>query len=331
MKTRAATVLIGMLWWTSLGFSQIGGTTLGFTADLNGSAIRPIPGIPGAAIAGDPLAFDVALRIAVVSPKQDYAIAAGAEDGRVRLINLTGESPVMLSIEGVRDNPEAIVLSASGTAAGFYNAETRTVQLIGGLPVSPMLRQEFDVSAISGHPAILAVSDDARMALMKFTGDENVTSWAFSGSGASLLPVEQASAAVFMKSSSGSAADAIVTDDAARTVYWIRDIGGAEIRMPVLTVPDSDRSFSSVAVSDDGRRVLLADDYGTVAIVDLQTRLVGWANCDCRPLGLSHLEGNSIYRLNEPFASPMKAVDASSSEPQVLIIPVKTQPGPEHR
>jgi hypothetical protein len=324
-------VVIASFLMAPLGFGQIEGATLGFTTDLDGSAIRPIPGVPGAAIVGDRVEFESQFRGAVVSSGQNYAISVGMGNQQVQWIDLTTENPIIRPIDGTRPNPDSILLSASGTAAGIYYDEAKTVQMIWGLPGSPVVMHEFDTAGIPGRATMMAVSDDGGFALIKSVDGDNVTAWVFDPSGASWpLPLDRPSAAAFFPAHSGNGRDAIVTDDATQTAYWIRDLGGSAIRVPVITV-DSDRSFSSVVVSEDSRRAFLADDYGTVATLDLQTHFAGWANCACHPLGFDRLKGNSIYGLKGPTGEPMKALDASLPEPRILTIPSKPQTGPGPR
>ena len=65
--------------------SQIEGPKLGYMYDRQASLLRPILGIPGSALFGEPLSSD--LREAVVSPSQDYAVGVFGDDSAVGILN----------------------------------------------------------------------------------------------------------------------------------------------------------------------------------------------------------------------------------------------------
>ena len=68
---------VGMWSFVAPAFGQdsgaIGGFTLGFVFDGRSSSLRPLVGIPGAAVLGADLDTGVPLRHAYLSPRQNYA------------------------------------------------------------------------------------------------------------------------------------------------------------------------------------------------------------------------------------------------------------------
>src|SRR5215831_1047441 len=83
--------LLGVLFagiWTSGGLAHaqdpgaISGYTMGFIFDGRSSSLRPLVGIPGAAVLGPKLETGVDMRQAFLSPRQNYAVGL-TENGTV--------------------------------------------------------------------------------------------------------------------------------------------------------------------------------------------------------------------------------------------------------
>ena len=131
--------------------SQIGGPTLGFVYDQKVAAVRPILGIPGASFFGEPLASE--LKQAVISPSQAFAISISGDDDTVGILSLSAGTRTPLP--GAHRAPTKIALSPRGTSAVLGNRGH--VQVFSGLPATPSIAAEFD---LSDSPYSLAVSDD---------------------------------------------------------------------------------------------------------------------------------------------------------------------------
>src|SRR5215813_7222341 len=81
--------------------SAISGPILGFIEDPNGASIQPIRGVLGASVLGQPLVLGSEIRNAVISPKQDYALAVRTDSGEVVLIPLSSDPLRSDSLSGV--------------------------------------------------------------------------------------------------------------------------------------------------------------------------------------------------------------------------------------
>src|SRR5579884_2063173 len=68
------------------GLSKVGVPSMGFVYDGSQSAIRPILGLPGAAIVGAPLDPGFAVARAAVAAQRQFVLAASGDDGRARVI-----------------------------------------------------------------------------------------------------------------------------------------------------------------------------------------------------------------------------------------------------
>jgi hypothetical protein len=299
--------------------SGISGPILGFIPDGAGTSIRPILGIPGASILGNRLPLDVDIRGAVLSPKQDYAIAARGEDAQVIMIDLADSATVVRPLPISHPGADLIAVSPTGSAAAVYCHESKTVHVIGRLPQAPELISEFDASSIDGQAMSLAVNDDGTIALVKFVDATGPGLWVLASSGGPWrVSLDRPSAAAFFP----NRRDAIVTDDATRSVFLILDVDRAAIRVPLIYADENVTGFSSISASEDGRRVFLADaGSGQITIVDVETRTTVQASCQCRLAGLHRLNGTAIFRLSEPSLEPVMVLDASSDPPRIVVIP----------
>jgi len=315
----ASLVLVGLLGGSLHGQSSaVNGPILGFIPDERVTAIRPIIGIPGASTLADGFQLEMAVRGLVISPKQDYAIAARSEDGQAIVIDLRSEAPRISAMTGAQAGADIMSISPSGSVAAVYGNESKTLQLIGHLPEAPQLVHEFNASHIAGRGTSLAVSDDASVALVRFVDDDSVSLWVLDSAGASWpVAVDQPSAFAFFPNTT----DVIVGDNPTQSVFLIVDIRGAATQVPLTSTADAMNALTAVSVSQDGRRVFVADADGNVAVVDIQTRRSILLSCQCRPTGLYRLRGTSVFRLNEVSREPMMVLDASGDEPRIVVIP----------
>jgi hypothetical protein len=298
--------------------SPVGGPMLGFTPNVSGSIISPVIGIPGASLMVDHLTLDTDIRAAVISPKQNYALALRSDDAQPVAIDLTASSPQTIVISGARPAPALMALSPSGSAAATFDAETKTIQVITGLPQAPQILHEFSLGADAGRATSLHISDDGSVALIKLMGVDGTGLWALSASGSfSRLPIDQPAAATFFTNRN----DAIVSDNVAQRAFIIMDAGGAAAQVPLTAAIDGMQTFSAIAATDDGSRVFLADaNSGNIALVDVSTRRATLVDCGCQPSGFYRMKGGSVFRLMDASANPISVLDASGSQPRIVLV-----------
>src|SRR5215471_3188556 len=103
-----------------LGFAQaqdspVGVPVLGYAFDAGAGAIRPLRGIPGAALLGDPLDLGFSPSSAVIAPGQGFALAL-SQDGPVRVVSL-GAKTTALPLDGAIATPDRMLFSPSGASA----------------------------------------------------------------------------------------------------------------------------------------------------------------------------------------------------------------------
>jgi hypothetical protein len=299
--------------------SSINGPSLGFVSDDKGTTIWPLLGILGAAVPGKPLALPDSITNAAISPQQDYALAISTATGQPVIIRLDTPSLTSAPLVGGRSNPGLIAISPTGAGAALYEKNSRVLQLISGLPAAPHIISELDTSSLDGDVQDIAVSDNGQIALM-LVGNESRTLWTIQESGAmSTVNAIRPSHIAFIAHRS----DALIADDATQEVFLVRSLDQAPVRGPGVVLRGGDRHFSAVAASRDGGSLYIAQDGSDeISIVDLQTQETTVVSCQCRPTTFSPLKGSSVFRLNGLSNGPITVLDASSSSPRTLFIPL---------
>jgi len=299
--------------------SSINGPSLGFVSDDKGTTIWPLLGILGAAVPGQPVALPESITDAAISPQHDYALALSTSTGQPVIIRLDTPGATSAPIVGARSNPAFIALSPRGAAAAMFEKTSRVLQLVSGLPGAPQVIYEADTSTLDGDVQDIAVSDDAQIALI-LVGNESRALWTIRANGSmSSVSATRPSHIAFIANRS----DAVIADDATQEVFVLRNLDQTPVRTPGIVLRQGDRGFSAVAASRDGRWLYVArQDSEEISIVDLHTEETIVVACPCRPTTFSPLKGSSVFRLNGLSNGPITVLDASSSSPRTLFIPI---------
>ena len=288
---------------------------MGLVFDPASNAIRPILGIPGAAILGEPLELPLKLRKTAISPMQDYVLATSGEHNQVFLLSM-GRVPVTsVMIQGADRGPDQIVVSAGGIAAALYYKDRNRVQLLSGLPGSPRISAELYLSA--GRPLdALAVSDDGRT-LLAGMGDS--VYWVSPNGEAPILTGLHKIASIAL----GSNHTALVADNAGNQIHRVRDVTGAAEADLVAGPGQGISAPVAVAMSRDNQRAFVVNGKtGTVAILDLHAKTeIAKLSCACKPTGLDRLTGDDIFRLTELSSRPLWVLEAAAHRSRILFVP----------
>ena len=297
----------------------IAGPFLGFATDRGGEAIRPILGIPGAAIIGNRLDLGLGFRKAVISPQQNYALALRSEDDRPVIILLDADPPMMRPVTEELVAADEIAISPTGMSAVLYARSSGLVRLVRGLPEAPETIHEFDVTRIAGWPERMAVSDDGTLALLRFAEGSSSELWVADSTGSlwQAAFTSSSSMAFFPQSR-----DAIVTDDETQYVFLMLSVDGLATRVPLVSQIEGVTGYSAVAASRDARRIFVAGrESESIGVVDVETRTYTVVPCACRPEGLYGLMGTSVFRLNDSDGGLLAVLDASLPEAKIVVVP----------
>jgi hypothetical protein len=286
---------------------NVSGPTTGFVFDGAAHRLRPLLGVPGASLMGDPVASDVDLASAAIAPGQDLAIASTG-DGGLHVFRLSNGSLRERSVEGVSVVPERVVYSPSGTAAALYAA--RKAQILTGLPDAPTVAGTLDLEAT---PSSLALSDDGGYILFTAGGSLQLQS---AGGRRKLMDAADGAIAAFK----AGGLDAAALDSAGVGLVLFRDLAGSSQQTVVASPDDSTASPVGLAFSSNGRRLFVASASArAVASFDLQTGDRASVACSCALTGLAAM-GN-LLRLNELGTDPLWLLDAGAEELRIVFVP----------
>jgi hypothetical protein len=301
----------------ALASDPVGGPSLGFSPNADGTTVWPILGIPGASTLGQALNLGVEIRGAVVSPRQDYILALRTEDGQPIIRRLTSDPRDATPIDGTRRN-SVIAISPSGSAAVLYDNDSKVLQVLHGFPASPSIVFESDASSIAGDITALAVSDDASLSLVGFSNNGSGSLWAVSSAGSKFVSATYATSLSFIVNSQ----DAVVGDSAVGEAFLLQRIVDAPQRFALISPGEGVTGLSGIAVSDDGRFAVVAGGASAnVGIVDMQQSLRYVIPCNCKPNGVNRLTGTAVFRLNQPPDALVTILDLSSGKPRILVVP----------
>jgi hypothetical protein len=303
------------------GSGAIGGYTLGFVYDGRLSGLRPLAGIPGAAVLGAPLDTGGPVRGAFVAPGQNYAIAL-TDSGAVVVQFGSATDPPLVSPLGFDSSAASIVtLSPDGSAGAFYSGNEAVIRIVTGLPAAPAVVRCVQTAAISGTIRLLAISNDGAVLVAAVDGANNdaVVLLDAQGNGQTLTNSTHVSAMQF----SGGADNLLVTDDSDDTLSLIHDVSGAAAYELVADNTDGIAGPVGVNTSSNGNLVVANGGAANVVVFDSGGSQIGTYSCPTAPAGLSRLNGNSVFLLNGiSDNNPLWLFDGDSATPRVLFIPV---------
>jgi hypothetical protein len=100
--------------------------------------------------------------------------------------------------------------------------------------------------------------------------------------------------------------------------YLIREGGERIVIEPGFADP------IAVAITEDGKRVFVANASGEIAaaeLIDGGVSALTQARCDCAITGIQRLNGSAVFRLTEITRNPMWLLDAGKSELRTLFVP----------
>jgi hypothetical protein len=320
--TLRTTAVVGIA--STAAWAQVGAPVLGLLPDRG--LIYPVNGIPASASIAPALDFGAEFLQIAISPRQNYALVSTAASGAVLLAYPNGTTT---PVAGLSAYPDAVVLSPLGSAAVLWFASPRLLEIVSGLPGSPVVRQVnatflsgASSSEISGDvPTALAVSDDGAWgAGAWFSGV-----WGFGPNGEvrSLLPGDRVSALSFFAGREDLAA-------ATRNgIYSVSDVGGSAAISTLYTAQNSPSGLapspSGLGISTDNRRLLMTDRAGSVLTLDLVSSAATEMDCGCAPDGVFSM-GGSLFRITGLTGSVFRVFDAAAGA--VFLVPLAPDSGP---
>lgn len=248
--------------------TSISGPVLGYAVDGNG--VRPVYGIPGAALLGP--VVDLGGRVMQAATANEAGLVMAAlDDGRVVLFRGASAS----IIEDALPAPSRIAVSPRGRAALLYSEESRTIQIITGLTGTPKI---YEPLPLEWSVAAMAISDTGRGLL---AADDSLW-WAMPGR-----------SVMHMMRTPGTTAVAFFpgTNDVAFAhsgSLWTYRVG----------VTTAAGELSGVIALRAAGRALYAATPGGVSRVDLASGERMNVPCTCEVSELDPMRGGAVFRLN---------------------------------
>ena len=284
-----------------LADNEVQSPLLGYVYDSRVGAVRAIEGIPGASLLGSIL-DTVPIAGAAAAADQNYLLAITSNHEALLLTPGNGAISAQ-PIPGVTAPVDLFCLSPSGSSAALYNSSADLIMIVTGLPSSPTVTRA--IRNMGAPVDRLAVSDDGKLLLIALEGISPVLLLASGDQPAPIPVMGPASAIVFR----AGAHDALLVDTSGR----ITAVNHLDVSPEYQLVRDASAGTAAVDYSRDGRRIFAASGDGTIATYDLLSGESSNISCSCVPTGLYPLQGDSVFRLNEPSDPPLLLFDGQKN------------------
>lgn len=299
----------------------LSGPMAGYVFDNSANVLRPIHGVPGASLLGDPINFGMDAARVYVAPRQDSAFVIGV-DQSLHLFALNGGVPTEVSLGGITGLPVNVIYSPSGTAMALVSAGSARV--LTGLPNSATLSGSVKVVGATGFvstganrldilgPA-LALSDDGAYMLTIAQGSVRLLS--VQGQDRILMPARPDAQLAF----AAGGHDAAVMD-AASGLTLIRDTTGAAGTQLLAPFDEGLAGAVGVAFSQDKQTIYVASSAAkAVAAFNIPGASRTAIGCNCTPSTLVPL-GN-VFRLTDLTTGPLWLLDGTAATPRTVFVP----------
>jgi hypothetical protein len=281
--------------------------------------IRPIHGIPGAALLGDSLDPGFAFTSAFVSPAQNFAVVTPEGDSHLRLVEFEAGGVRVKTLDGAISAPDRIVFSPTGRAALLHSNDGR-LQMLTGLPHNPVAK-DLDSSALAAAPTIMAATDDGALAVLS-GGTEGAGPVLLRSDGsASQLALPDSTVSVSFRRNSHDLAAATSSGD----VYLVAHPESDPDYRIVYAAAGENADVIAAQFSADGTQILVAASSGALEAIELKTGNSTAVSCACRPSMLEPMQTRNVFRLTGGAGSPVMLLDASGPEPRVWFVPANTR------
>ncbi len=304
---------------------NLSGPVAGFVFDGPRRVLRPIQGVPGASLLGDPISFGINVAAVYMAPRQDSAFVVDT-DQSLHFFLLKNGVPTEVSLGGVTGMPERVVFSPSGTAAALVS--TGTARILTGLPGAPTLTGSLKVESLSmqmtsgahsfhSWSTPLALSDDGTYMLNVIQGSARLLS--VQGQNRHLMAAQSSALLAFAPGGH----DAAVMDSLTGLTL-IRDAAGTATPQLLATPDDGLAGPTGLAFSADKQAVYVASSTAqSVVAFNLAAASRTAIGCACTPSTLVPM-GN-LFRLTELTGDPLWLFDGTAATPRTVFVPARAE------
>jgi len=304
----------------SLAFAdeiQFSGIVTGFVLDASSSSIRPILGVPGAAMLGSPVAQDI--DAAEIAPSGDRAVVSKGR--HLHLISgLRSASPAWTPISGI-SKADKVTWNSAGSAATLYSSDTGALLLIRILGDGSLEELSQDVASLGSALGPILVDRDGRY-LVAMTASEPATLYVLDRQSAP-KPIAQFDRPGPM-SFAGKERDVLVADANRGQIVLIQDVFGAAGALSFGSLPDGVTTPVGLAVSPDETHAFVADKASKrIAVYEMGTRnVIDQIPLDAEPAFVKRFSRDSLFLLNSGASGnePFQLLE-TGDKPSVYFVP----------
>lgn len=291
------------------------GPVVGFLTSEAPVQIRAIRGVPGAAVASEPLPLPEGVSRIRVAPGHRYAILEFSESALPAILDLeNGGDP--LGIAGTMTRADAIEFSPLGRSAVLYSAAQERLQVLTNLPRESRMVRELPLAEASR----VAVSDDGeRLLVASSSGAVD-----FISPDGSAAPVFQASGLPII-AFLPNRGEAVVCDGERGEVYLLGDLDGARSRRLLAS---GLAGVSGIALSPDGSTIVaVAAEPGRAWLIDVASGAARTFGLAVRPEFLAALRLPGSFLISSRADEPAWLLIPGDGEVRAYFVPAVPKAG----
>jgi len=300
---------------------RVAGPSLGYSVERSG--VRPVTGMPGAALRGPAIDLGGEAGAAAASNEAGYVLAAIGGEGTVVLF--TGSAA---PLPGAMSAPDRIAVSPRGRAAALYNSKRSLLQVITGLPNAPVVKP---AAALPWKPGVLAVSDRGTVLAVA-----DGALWSVGGVSAPAsydLPGRLSSAGASYPKGPSRTVPALVQVGTFAAISFFPDRDDAAVSDGASiwvtrgsSITPLGEAPGAVAVRADKEFVFAAARQSIIRF-ELATGIRTETACDFAPTALDPMGAPGVFRLNDAADAPLYLYEGNRLEPRVVFVPEAPEGG----
>jgi hypothetical protein len=296
---------------------------IGFSIDSRGNSLRPIQGLPGGALLGNPLDLPFTLQSIRVLVSGNLAIAIDTSESHVvsLISGLRTGGLNATPVPGAIQNVDLVAVNQPGSAAVLYSKSTSQLQFLSGLPDHVQASDPITLG-VAGDVSALGVSADGSFVLVGVAGTEGASGGVYEaandpGAQPFFVAVASEPSAIALLHSDH---DAIIADRANNEIVLVRDIGGANQREWIAGERQDISGPAALRVI--GERVLIANQRTpSLNCIDLVTRASQVYPLMAPPDRIESLLQPGMYALNQAGGNPLLILAADQPDLQIWFVP----------
>ena len=301
---------------------------LGYIFDSASRTVHPLQGTTGKAQLGDALPSAATFSTFAAAPGQPYGLAVDASSRAAYFVELTPVAASASPISALNGGADRIVISPAGSAAAFYGRQSRSVQILRGLPEARSVSSPIGLDSLHGLITAMAVNDAGDSLLVGIAAESGGALYLTGPSRdpRHIIAAGRIVSIAFLPNSN----DAVIADHDRNEVTWIRSV--AESPAATLLGGEQDGIIQPAAItaSRDGLSVYVLNGrrrrVTRLAVAGGAPSSIG---CDCKPDRLTPLAGNAVFGLTAASGSPLYIYDGDREsngrlDPRIVAVPASS-------